>query len=73
MKEKVIWVVAVAVIGLVLYGFWLMSVRDFIYALLAFLIFTAMGLGFAADSQEEERQECRSATHPQRRYCTSPN
>jgi uncharacterized membrane protein len=54
MDEKLLWIATITVIGLSLYGFWLISPEKFIYALVIYTLVIFFFLG-TADTQKETR------------------
>jgi len=75
MSEKLFWAVAVAVVVATLYGYWLMSLKDFIFALVMYatlfvpILFNYVFGSSGGEPQEEERHVAQQRKQP----CVLPN
>jgi hypothetical protein len=75
MSEKLFWAVAVVVVVATLYGYWLMSLKDFIFALAMYAsLFVPVLFSYVFGSSGGEPQEGERNVMQQRKQpCVLPN
>jgi len=74
-SEKLFWAVAVVVVMATLYGYWLMSLKDFIFALVMYAtLFVPVLFNYVSGSSgEEPQEEKRHVAQQKKQPCVLPN